>query len=61
MKKKFNQYNNRTNRPQEIVKKKGEIKEKVADWYQWRQKGILMFLCSWFPFFKIRAATNKKL
>ena len=55
---KFNQYNNRTNRPQEIVKKKKkkkkkrEIKEKVADWYQWRQKGILMFNTLLFPMFQ---------
>ena len=49
---KFNQYNNRANRTQEIVKKKGEIKEKVADWHQWRQKGILMFNTLLFPMFQ---------
>ena len=42
------------NRTQEIVKKKkkSEIKERVANWHQWRQKGILMFNTLLFPMFQ---------
>ena len=51
-KKKINQYNNRTNRTQEIVKINQKLRKKVADWHQWRQKGILMFNTFLFSMFQ---------